>query len=107
MKPRCCAELDLKTTSKILKTISEDNRLVIVCLLKEKERCVCEIQEALRAPHNLVIHHLNKLKAIQLITSKNIGKYTFYMLNQNIWKEFIKSLAILFGTKKGSSNGKK
>jgi len=97
MKPGKCCNLDLKKTSKIFKTISEDKRLVIVCLLKERERCVCEIQAALSCPHNLILHHLNKLKNIKLITSRNKGKYTFYKLNQSVWDDFIRSIKILFG----------
>lgn len=96
---RCCG-LDLKRTAKIFQTIAEDRRLVIVCLLKEQERCVCEIQEALKLPHNLVLHHLNTLKRTGLVNSRKLGKFTFYSLDKKSWSAFTKAVEVLFGMKK-------
>jgi ArsR family transcriptional regulator len=45
-----------------LKTVSEENRLKILCFLKSGEKCVYEIEQFLHLPQNLVSHHLKKLK---------------------------------------------
>ena len=100
MRTKRCCGLDLKRTAKVFRTIAEDRRLVIVCLLKEQERCVCEIQEALGLPHNLVLHHLNTLKRTGLVIPRKTGKFTYYSLDRKNWAAFIKSVEVLFGMKK-------
>lgn len=60
MKQDCCAYIG--ESIPFLKTVSEENRLKILCFLKSGEKCVCEIEEFLHLPQNLVSHHLKKLK---------------------------------------------
>jgi len=45
-----------------LKIIADANRLHILCLLKDGERCVCDILKSLSLPQNLVSHHLKVLR---------------------------------------------
>ncbi len=48
----CC--ISVNSVVPFLKTISEENRLQILYLLKSGEKCVCEIEVFLQAPQNLV-----------------------------------------------------
>jgi ArsR family transcriptional regulator len=75
-----------------LKLISEENRLKILCLLKEGEKCVCEIWQCLKLPQNLISHHLKILKDSGLIGSRKEGTKVFYKLNQKVVKKHIKLL---------------
>jgi len=82
----------LKGSVNFLKAVSEENRLKILCILKEQEMCVCEIWEYLKLPQNLVSHHLKVLKDFGLISSRRDGLKIFYKLNQSVVKKNIKLL---------------
>lgn len=85
MKPNCCknkSEANIKQVTEFLKIISEKNRLKILCILRDGEKCVCEIWQFLNLPQNLVSHHLKVLKNFDLISSKKEGLKVFYKLNQ-------------------------
>lgn len=87
MKPNCCKnklEVDIKQAMEFLQIISEENRLKILCILRDGEKCVCEIWQFLNLPQNLVSHHLKVLKDFGLISSKKEGLKVFYKLNQEI-----------------------
>jgi len=77
---------------KVLKKISEPNRLKILCILKDGEKCVCDIWQCLKLPQNLVSHHLKVLKDLNLISSKKVGLKVFYKLNQKVVKKHLKEL---------------
>ena len=85
-KKRCCTSPqsanDLNKTVEFLKIIAEKNRLKIICLLRKKIHCVCEIWEQLKLPQNLVSHHLKVLKDFGLISSKKEGLNVHYSINK-------------------------
>jgi len=89
MKKKCCEEnsnSDLSQAVKFLQVVGEENRLKILCLLKEKELCVCDIWQNLNLSQNLVSHHLKILKDFGLVTSEQKGLNVFYSLNKEIIK---------------------
>ncbi len=95
MKPDCCKNESaekIKQVVRLLKIISEENRLKILCLLEKDEKCVCEIWQHLRLPQNLVSHHLKVLKDFDLISSKKEGVKNFYKINKKVVKKYLKLL---------------
>jgi len=95
MKPNCCknkSDKDIKQAAELLKIISEENRLKILCILKKEEKCVCEIWRYLELSQNLISHHLKVLKDFGLISSRKEGVKIFYTLNQKIIKKYLKLL---------------
>ncbi len=92
MQKECfnCKDISLEMSEMIdfLKIISEENRLKTVCFLKNKERCVCEIQEFLDIPQNLISHHLRVMKYFNLLKSNKVGLKVFYSLNKDIIKKY-------------------
>ena len=83
---------NLSQTAEFLKIISEKNRLKILCLLKDGEKCVCDIWRCLELPQNLVSHHLRVLKDLNLISSKKVGLKVFYKLNKKVAEKYVKLL---------------
>lgn len=77
----------IKELADYLKIISDENRLKILCMLKDGERCVCEIYEPLSLPQNLISHHLKVLKAANLVHSKKQGKWIHYKINEKKLKK--------------------
>lgn len=97
-KTKCrCAQKDLSRISSLLKTIAENNRLKIICLLKKEELCVCKIIGALDIPHNLVSHHLKVLTKISILLKRKQGRFIFYRINQKALQGFNKEFSALIG----------
>ena len=86
MKPKFCINKNtlqnVDKTADMLKIIAEENRLKILCTLKNGERCVCDIWQNLDIPQNLVSHHLKVLKDSGLINSRKEGLWIFYCINK-------------------------
>ena len=92
MKPLCCSNKELTeeytNLAKFLRTIGEDNRLKILCLLKDGELCVCEIVEYLELPQNLISAHLKALKELGLVESRQEWKRVYYSINKKTFKKY-------------------
>lgn len=76
-----------------LKTISDENRLAILNLLKRGPLCVCEIFPALNIPQNLTSHHLKVLKDSELVSNERNGTNIIYSRNKKKIKQYQKLLA--------------
>lgn len=92
MKKNCCGEnskkfQEIESLRNFLKIISDINRLRILCLLTQKELCVCEIFKALNLSQNLTSHHLNKLEKLSLVEKRKERTFVIYKVNhKNITK---------------------
>ena len=64
------------------KAVSDENRLKIICFLKDEERCVCDIVKFLELPQNLVSHHLKVLRKAEILLSRKEGLKVFYRINE-------------------------
>lgn len=73
---------------KVLKAVSDENRLKILYMLQDKELCVCEIEEFLGLSQSNTSRHLNKLKEANLIDSVKKGLYVYHNINQDLLSEY-------------------
>lgn len=100
MKPKCCKNkkkaAESEEFTEFLKIIAEENRLKILCILKNEEKCVCEIWQYLELPQNLVSHHLKVLKDFNLVLSRQEGLKIFYSLNKKKVQKYLLSLNNFF-----------
>lgn len=78
----------IEKLSDFLKVISAENRLRIICLLKQGEKCVCEIYEHLELSQNLTSHHLSVLSKAGIVKSRKDGLNVFYKLNEKKLEEY-------------------
>ncbi len=66
-----------------LKSLSDENRLLAVALLKRrKELCACEIQAATGLTHATVSHHMAVLVEAGLVSARRQGKWMYYRLTK-------------------------
>ncbi len=65
----------------ILKALAHPTRLQILELLKEGEKCVCEIVPQLQMEQSNVSRHLNVLKKEGLVNSRKEGLKVFYQVS--------------------------
>lgn len=71
---------DLDELSSLLKLVSEQNRLKLLCLLQQGQHCVCEILEHYQMSQSLTSHHLADLKQAGLVKSRKDGRKALYSL---------------------------
>ena len=76
-------EQKLKQSIKIIKALADENRIRIVCILKNKrDLCVCEITEIIGLAQSTISSHLKLLENAGLIESYKSGLWVNYSLNR-------------------------
>ena len=97
---KCCVNKkltsDFANLAKFLRIIGDDNRLLILCLLKDGERCVCEIYPKLDLSQNLVSSHLKVMLDFGLLQVRQEWKKNYYSINPLILKKYSSLLTNLF-----------
>jgi ArsR family transcriptional regulator len=63
-----------------LAALGDETRLRILDLLRDGERCVCELTEALELGQSLLSFHLKTLKDAGLVTDRREGRWVYYTL---------------------------
>jgi len=81
----CCSPVkseykQVTSLSSLLKLIGEESRLKILCILKQGQHCVCEIEEHVDQSQSLISHHLKDLKEAGLIEAEKKGLWVYYSL---------------------------
>jgi DNA-binding transcriptional ArsR family regulator len=66
--------------SNLLKLVGEESRLKILCILKQGQHCVCEVEKHISLSQSLISHHLKDLKEAGLITDEKRGQWVYYSL---------------------------
>lgn len=64
----------------VLKALGHESRLLILCLLAEKERSVAELEELLTMRQPAVSQQLARLRADRLVNARRDGKAIFYSI---------------------------
>ncbi len=77
---------------KILKALSDKNRLRIVKMLQMKTLCVCEITALLELAPSTVSNHLSILRDAEIIGDIKDGKWVDYYLNTRTNNIFLNGL---------------
>lgn len=74
-----------KKASDLLKALSHETRLVILCLLAEGERSVSDLEEILSLPQAAVSQQLARLRFDRLVSARRDGRMIYYSLaNQEV-----------------------
>jgi DNA-binding transcriptional ArsR family regulator len=102
MRPRPSARLrdaDVDTlissareASELLKALSHEARLVILCLLTAGEKSVTEIEQTLSLRQPAVSQQLARLRADDLVETRREGKNIYYSLARPEARAVIKAL---------------
>lgn len=74
------ADQAMKSTLRVIKALSDIQRLRILMLLRGGELCVCQIIEVLGLAPSTVSKHLSILSAAGLTDSRKLGRWMHYRL---------------------------
>lgn len=68
--------------AQLFKTLSEPVRLrLMVCLLHQKELCVCDFVSGLNLPQSVISRHLAYLRKHDLVVARRDGVWMHYRVN--------------------------
>ena len=73
----------MKAFIKVMKALSDPNRVKMVKMLQIKPLCVCEITEALKIAQSTASKHLKILEEAQLVDSYKDGLWVNYSLSKS------------------------
>lgn len=66
---------------KVFKAFCDENRLMILNLLRSGEKCACVILEELDIAQSTLSHHMKILCESGIIDSRKEGKWTYYSMS--------------------------
>lgn len=69
-----------RKASDFLKALSHENRLLLLCLLAERERSVSELENILSLRQPTVSQQLARLRYDDLVTTRREGKTIYYSI---------------------------
>lgn len=74
----------------LFKALSDENRLRILLMLKQRPLCVCEMTEVLNIALSTISAHLRLLKSYGLVLDEKDGRWITYTINSN--NEFLNKI---------------
>lgn len=75
------ARMTRASVADVFHALSDDTRLAVLDMLRDGERCVCDLQDALDAAQSRLSFHLKVLKDAGLVTDRKQGRWSYYSLN--------------------------
>ena len=89
----------------ICKALSDSNRLEIVQMLSEGEKCGCKLLERFEITQPTLSHHMKILVESGMVNDRKEGKWHYYSLNAEILSDF-KNFIEMLGCKCASGKGR-
>ena len=90
-------DVDMRDTLDILKALADENRLRMLCALRNGDLCVCQLIALLELAPSTVSKHLSILRNARLVDSRKNGRWIHYRLSREFrTPAAAKVLALLF-----------
>jgi ArsR family transcriptional regulator len=70
----------LERRAEVIKALAHPSRILIVELLAQGERCVCELTDSVGADMSTVSKHLSLMKSVGLVEVEKRGQNAYYRL---------------------------
>lgn len=80
---------DLEKTAKIFKAFSVTIRLEILDLLKDGEKCACDLLEKLDLTQSGLSYHMKRLIESGIVSAREEGKWVYYTISEQGRREII------------------
>jgi DNA-binding transcriptional ArsR family regulator len=85
-----------RNATDFLKAFAHEGRLVILCLLAERERSVSELEEILALRQTTVSQQLARLRLDNLVKTRRDGKAIYYSLADDNMRPFVEVIYQMF-----------
>jgi ArsR family transcriptional regulator len=74
------ATTNLRRAVELFHALSDETRLGILDMLRDGERCVCDLQAELDAAQSRLSFHLRVLKEAGLVSDRKEGRWSYYSI---------------------------
>lgn len=88
--------IDYEENAKLLKVLSDANRLKIIDILSCGERCACDILEHFDFTQPTLSHHMKVLMDADMVNMRKEGVWNYYSLNMLICNKIVINLMNIF-----------
>src|SRR6185312_2149060 len=78
---------DTRRAARLFHAVSDETRLALIDMLRDGERCVCDLQDALGAAQSRLSFHLKVLKDAGLVNDRKEGRWVHYSLTPEAFGE--------------------
>ncbi|MEX0408392.1 metalloregulator ArsR/SmtB family transcription factor [Aquibium sp. LZ166] len=85
-----------RKASDLLKALSHESRLLILCLLAEGEKSVSELEQIMDMPQAAVSQQLARLRFDRLVNTRREGRVVYYSIASAEVSSIIETLYTLF-----------
>ncbi len=85
-----------REASELLKALSHETRLLILCLLSEGEKSVSELEETMNMPQAAVSQQLARLRLDGLVRTRRDGRMIYYSISDHEVSSVVETLYDLF-----------
>jgi DNA-binding transcriptional ArsR family regulator len=85
-----------RDASDLLKALSHESRLIVLCLLAEKERSVGELEQILSLRQPTISQQLARLRFDDLVTTRREGKTIYYSIANDDVRRLIEVIYDIF-----------
>ncbi len=90
--------------AKILKTLANPNRLIILGSLMEGETCVGDLEKGLNISQSALSQHLSRMRSEGIVSHRRARQQIFYSVSDDRVKELIKVICKMFYEDDGLRN---
>ena len=90
--------LQARKASELLKSLSHETRLLILCILSEGEKSVSELENILSMPQATVSQQLARLRIDGLVEARREGRMIYYSVAGEEVSSVVETLYELFCT---------
>jgi ArsR family transcriptional regulator len=88
--------------AQLFHALADQTRLEIIENLKDSERCVCELTDALQTGQSRLSFHLKVLKEAGVIRDRPDGRWIYYSLDRDVIEELVECLEAVRSTGKAT-----
>ena len=92
---RSATRFSAEQSAQLFHALSDSTRLSILEMLRDGERCVCDLQEALDAAQSRLSFHLKVLRDAGLVSDRKDGRWSYYTVNRERLAEVESAVAEL------------
>ena len=93
--------VDVARAAQLFHALSDETRLGILEMLRQGERCVCDLQSELDAAQSRLSYHLRVLKDAGLVADRREGRWSYYSILPDALGE-VHDLAVALQPRKGA-----
>ena len=100
MTPECEVnqmELDVKRIAAIFKAFCDENRVNILQMLKNGEKCACKLLEEMNITQPTLSHHMKILCDSGIVAGRKDGKWMYYSISVpgiEAARQYLRSLTV-------------